>query len=148
MFRFQCEWADGHTASTRSGFDLGHMTIAGEKGICTSRGKKPDQAMMLAIAITDLLYGLERFLKEGQREYTFIGTDSSFAVRFQRTKKGLIAVRCGTTLLGEVEATPMYRAVLSGVESFLGQPGNQLPGDDPVREDLLTAIEEFARLRT
>ncbi|WP_224242244.1 hypothetical protein [Hyalangium gracile] len=55
MFRFRCEWADGHDAMTLTGFDLGHMTFAGEKGICSSRGKKPDQAMMLVIAIKELL---------------------------------------------------------------------------------------------
>ena len=147
MFRFQCEWVDGRTNSARSGYELGHMSFAGEEGICTSRGKVPDQAMMICIAIVELLDGLRRFLAKGQVEYTFVGTDSSFSVQFRRAGKRRIAVRCGKTFLGEVEGTHLCRAVLSGVESFLGQPGNQLPGDDPVREDLLAAIEEFARLR-
>lgn len=148
MFRFQCEWADGGTPSVRSGYGLGHMSFAGKEGICTSRDKVPEQAMMICLAIVELLDGLRRFLNEEQVEYTFVGTDSSFSVQFRRRGKGGISVRCGTTFLGEVEATPLCRAILSGVELFLGQPGNQLPGDDPVREDLFSAIEEFARLRT
>ena len=147
MLQFQCEWADGRTASARSGYELGHMSFAGEEGICTSRGRVPDQAMMICLAIVELLDGLGRFLSEGQLEYTFVGTDSSFSVQFRRGGKGRIAVRCGATFLGEVEGSHLCRAILSGVESFLGQPGNQLLGDAPVREDLLSAIEEFARLR-
>ena len=147
MFRFQCEWVDGRATSARSGYELGHMSFAGEEGICTSRGKVPDQAMMIGLAIVELLDGLRRFLAERQVEYTFVGTDSSFSVQFRRGGKGRIAVRCGTTFLGEVDGSHLCRAILSGVESFLGQPGNQLSGDAPVREDLLAAIEEFARLR-
>ena len=148
MFRFQCEWADGQTTSARSGYELGHMSFAGEEGICTSRGKVPDQAMMICLATVELLDGLRRFLAEGQLEYTFVGTDSSFSVHFRRGAKGRIAVRCGTILLGEVEGALLCRAILSGVDSFLGQPGSQLPGNAPVREDLLAALEEFARLRS
>src|SRR4051812_47318028 len=93
MFRFQCEWGNGPTTSARSGYELGHMSFAGEEGICTSRGKVPDQSMMVCIAIVELLDGLTRFLVEGQVEYTFVGIDSSFSVTFRRTKKGRIAVR-------------------------------------------------------
>ena len=96
--------------------------------------------MMICLAIMELLDGLRRFLLDGKVEYTFVGTDSSFSVLFRRTGKGRIAVRCGTTFLGEVEDSHLCKAILSGVESFLGHPGNQLPGDAPVREDLLAAI--------
>lgn len=103
MFRFQCEWVDGRTTSARSGHELGHMSFAGEEGICTSRGKGPDQAMMICLALVELLDGLRRFLVERQVEYMFVGTDSSFSVQFRRGGKGRIAVRCGTTFLGEAE---------------------------------------------
>jgi hypothetical protein len=144
MFQFQCEWADGPRAATRSGFDLGHMTFASEKGSCTSRGRMPDQAMMLAIAIVELLDGLRRFLAEKRSEYTFVGTDSSFSVRFCKAKGGRIAVQCGTTQLGEVDATTLCRAVLSGAETFFRQPENELSKSDPALEDLTSAIEAFA----
>jgi hypothetical protein len=123
------------------------MSFAGEEGLCTSRGKVPDQAMMICLAIVELLDGLRRFLVEGQGEYTFVGTDSSFSVQFRRGGEGRMTVRCGAILLGEVEGSHLCRAILSGVESFLGHPGNPLSGDAPVREDLLAAIGEFARLR-
>jgi len=88
MFRFQCEWVDGQTTSARSGYELGHMSFAGEAGLCTSRGKVPDQAMMICLALVELLDGLRRFLVERQVEYTFVGTDSSFSVQFRRGGKG------------------------------------------------------------
>lgn len=146
MFLFQCEWLDGQANSERSGFDLGHMTFTGEKGTCTSRGKSPDQVMMLAIAIKELLYGLEMLLKGNQSEYRFIGTDSSFSIRFQKVKKGCIAVRCGATAIGEVAAVDLCRAILSSVEAFIVQPGNELPENDPVREDLFSSVQRFKRL--
>jgi hypothetical protein len=145
MVSFQCEWLNDPVTLERSGFDLGHMTFTGEKGTCTSRGKSPDQVMMLAIAIKELLYGLEMFLKGNQPGYRFIGTDSSFSIRFQKVKKGCVAVRCGTTAIGEVEAVELCRAILSSVEAFIGQPENELPENDPVREDLFSSVQSFRR---
>jgi hypothetical protein len=145
MFQFKCEWADGPRTSTRSGFDLGHMTFVSEKGICSSRGRTPDQAMMLAIAIVELLDGLRRFLLERRSEYTFVGADSSFSVRFRKAKGERIAIQCGASPLGEVDATTLCRAVLSGAETFFQQPENKLPQSDPALEDLTSALEAFAR---
>lgn len=145
MFLFQCEWLDEQT-SERSGFDLGHMTFTGDKGVCTSRGKKPDQAMMLVIAIKELLYGLEMFLKGKQSEYEFVGTDSSFSVRFQKVKRGRVAVRCGATAIGEVEAVELCKSILSNVEEFVFRPGSELPPKDPVRDDLFSSIQSFKHL--
>ena len=143
MVAFQCEWIDEQTE--RSGFDLGHMTFAGEQGTCTSRGKTPDQAMMLAVAIKELLYGLEMLLRGAQSEYKFVGTDSSFSVWFKKSKRGRISLRCGTTELGEAESTDLCKSILQGVETFFVQSGNELPINDPVREDLLSSIQSFKR---
>lgn len=145
VFLLKCEWLDEQVTSERSGFDLGHMTFTGEKGACTSRGKSPDQAIMLAIAIKDLLYGLETLLKGSQPEYRFVGTDSSFSVWFKKVKRGRISVRCGTTELGELEAANLCKTVLSGVEAFIARPGNELPENDPVHEDLLSSVKSFKR---
>src|SRR5690349_18925244 len=117
MVAFQCEWIDEQMTSERSGFDLGHMTFAGGKGTCTSRGKTPDQAMMLAIAIKELLYGLETLLRGAQSEHKFVGADSSFSVWFKKSKRGRISVRCGTTELGEAESTELCKSILQGVET-------------------------------
>jgi hypothetical protein len=145
MFHFQCEWVEGQETPVRSGFELGHMTFAGQQGICSSRGRTPDQAMMLGVAIVELLDGLNQFVSGGSSDYTFIGTDSSFSVRFRKTKGGRIAVQCGATLVDEVEAVSLCRAILAGAETFFRHSGKQLPAGDPVLADLTSAIEEFAR---
>lgn len=145
MVAFQCEWVDEQMSSERSGFDLGHMTFTGEKGTCTSRGKTPDQAMMLAVAIKELLYGLETLLRGAQSEYRFVGADSSFSVWFKKSKRGRISVRCGTTELGETESTELCESILQSAETFFAQPGNELPINDPVREDLLYSIQSLKR---
>jgi hypothetical protein len=145
VFSLECEWLDEQVSLERSGFDLGHMTFTGEKGVCTSRGKSPDQAMMLAIALKELLYGVETLLKGSQPEYRFVGTDSSFSVWFKKVKRGRISVRCGTTELGELETAPLCKAILAGAEAFIAQPGNELPENDPVREDLHSSVQSFKR---
>lgn len=101
--------------------------------------------MMLAIAIKELLYGLETLLKGSRLEYRFVGTDSSFSVWFKKVKRGRISVRCGTTELDELEAANLCKAILSGAEAFIAQPGNELPENDPVREDLLSSVQSFKR---
>jgi hypothetical protein len=146
MFSFRCEWLDERTTLERSGFDLGHMTFTGEQGSCTSHGKSPAQAMMLAIALKELLHGLEMFLRGTQSKYEFVGTDSSFSVCFQKGRRGRITVRCGRTELGEVESAQLCEAVLAGVEAFVTRPGNELPESDPVHEDLFSSIQRFKQL--
>ncbi|MFY0583172.1 hypothetical protein ACN28S_60740 [Cystobacter fuscus] len=101
--------------------------------------------MMLAIAIKELLYGLETLLRGAQSEHKFVGADSSFSVWFKKSKRGRISVRCGTTELGEAESTELCKSILQGVETFFAQPGNELPINDPVREDLLSSIQSFKR---
>ncbi len=100
---------------------------------------------MLAIAITDLLYGLETLLRGERSEYRFVGTDSSFSVWLKKSKQGRISARCGTTELGEAESTVLCKSILHGVETFFAQPGNELPVNDPVREDLLSSVQSFKR---
>lgn len=146
MFAFQCEWLEDPAPPERSGFDLGHMTFTGEQGTFTSKGRTPDQAMMLGIALADLLGGLALMLKGTQAAYRFEGADSSFTVHFEQGKRGRIAVRCGPTVVDEVTARVLGQAIFSEVEAFLARPGDAIAEDDPVHEDLFCAMKEVRRL--
>jgi hypothetical protein len=101
---------------------------------------------MLFIAMKELLYGLEVFLKGGQSEYEFVGTDSSFSIRFRKLKRGRIAVRCGAVAIGEVDAVELCGIMLSSVEEFVARPGSELSESDPVREDLFFSVRRFKNL--
>ncbi|RKG90326.1 hypothetical protein D7W82_04440 [Corallococcus sp. CA049B] len=142
MFRLECEWSDAR-APDRSGFDLGHMTLTSDAGTCTSKGRSPDQGMMLVIAFADLLGGLKALVAGGAKDYLFVGADSSFTLRFKRAKKGRIAIQCGTASLGEVESNELCRAVLQGVESFMARPESALPPGDAAGGDLEMSLREF-----
>ncbi|MBZ4374164.1 hypothetical protein [Corallococcus sp. AS-1-6] len=144
MFRLECEWLDAQDPG-RSGFDLGHMTFTSDAGTCTSKGRSPDQAMMLAVSFVGLLDGLQAVVAGGAKEHLFVGADSSFSLRFKRGKKGRIAIQCGTASLGEVESDELCRAVLEGVESFMARPESALPKGDAARGDLEMTLREFRR---
>ncbi|NPC75617.1 MULTISPECIES: hypothetical protein [Corallococcus] len=142
MFRLECEWLDAHDPD-RTGFDLGHMTFTSDAGTCTSKGRFPDQAMMLAISFVGLLDGLKTLVAGSAKDHLFVGVDSSFSLRLKRAKKGRIAIQCGTVSLGEVESNELCRAVLAGVESFMARPESALPPGDAARGDLEMSLREF-----
>src|SRR4051812_8865049 len=145
MFRFHCEWREPPLGPTRSGYDLGHMTFTGDQGECTSRGRKPDQAMMLVLSISQLLHGLQRLNDGESSTYKFIAVDSSFCVDFDRTSANRIAVRCGKETVDELPASSLLQSIVSGVHELLRQPENQLPQDDLGRRDLIVALTGLSR---
>jgi hypothetical protein len=144
MLRLRCEWLSLEHGEERTGFDLGHMVFSSEQGECTSLGKSPDQAMMVAIAAGELLYGLENFVAKKQPEHRFIGADSSFSVYFRRRKGGRVDVRCNSGgVVAELSVGELLESVLAGVEEFAARAALELPSDDPVRDDLLGYVRDF-----
>lgn len=142
MFRLDCDWIDASDPD-RSGFDLGHLTFTSDEGTCTSKGRTPDQAMMVILSLVGLLDGLRTLLTGNAAEHVFVGVDASFAVRFRKAKKGRVALQCGTVSLGEVEARELCQGILSGVESFVARPESTLPQGDAGQGDLTMALAEF-----
>jgi hypothetical protein len=144
VLELRCEWLDLGPGEKRSTYDLGHMTFSGDRGVCTSRGRNPDQAMMLAMSAGELLGGLENFAKNKHREYRFVGVDSSFSVYFKRMKSGRIDVWCGGGgSIAEVGVDELLGSVLAGVEAFAVQVVNELPAGNHDREDLLIYLRGF-----
>src|SRR5690242_19206874 len=85
-----------------SGFELGHLTLEGDRGSCTSKGHEPDQASMVFLAVAALLDEL-RFLVSlpDQREQEFVAADSSFTLRFYKVGRDRLGVSCNQTVLTE-----------------------------------------------
>ena len=144
MVRLQFEWVEP-LELVPSGYDLGHMTFVGDKGSCTSKGKTPDQAMMLILSFSDLLYGLRRIATQQLDEYMFVGTDSSFIVKFRATSKGHVTVKCRDVIIDEVEIDSLCRSVLSDVQAFMARPENLLPEDDLGQRDLAISIASLVQ---
>ena len=144
LFSFRCEWIGDPEAQMRSGLELGHMTFTGSRGECTSSGS-PRQAMMMGPSLDTLLYEMGRLLTREQLGSNFSAVGSSFAVSFQRVRRGAIEIRCQKTFVGEVDDAELHAAILSGIEAFLPREGSELT-DDVGRADLLNSLPRFKRL--
>lgn len=60
-------------------FSRGHITIRDKGGILSSKGRIPDQSMMIFFSISQLLSEVKMFMTNEERQkYNFIVTDSFF----------------------------------------------------------------------
>jgi len=128
-----------------SGFELGHLEVQGRGATVTSRGRSPDQAMMVFVAAGDLLYGVRAVVsgRPGER-FEFIGTDSSFRLDFTQLRDGRVLLRHGSTEIDTVTADELTSAVFGGVSEFAGRWLSTLASNDAARNDLEASLKEFA----
>ena len=124
-----------------NGFDLGDVRVEGEGGVATSAGHVPDQGMMIYVALTDLLDGLQGLLAKSRREFEFIGTDSSFRLVFRHGKGDRLNVKYRGGTIEEAPATEIASAALASAGEFLSN--HPLPESDPVAGDISAAISEL-----
>lgn len=129
-----------------SGFALGHMSLRGERGACDSRELGGRGAMMVFPTLVEMLDGVRVVLSEEKDEHELVGTGSAWIVRFSRSKSG-ITIRCGAQIIDEVDGTSIRRALLDGVHQFAGPDVSLLCTSDPVRVDLVRAMQRFVARR-
>jgi hypothetical protein len=125
-----------------SGFELGDLTVVGNRGEATSAGHRPDQGMMIFVSITQLLDGLRVLLDRGKGAYEFVGVDSSFTLDFTLRRDQLTIKRRRTDL----DIAPMAEtiaALWTAASEFAADPANALPEGDAVRNDLTAALAAF-----
>jgi len=144
MLRFELEITPCDSEHDIDSFSPGHITIMGRKGSSTSKGKQPDQAIMIFLSIVELLDGLRRFmLAKDVSDYRFIAVDSSF--QFSVTKLGDDCIRLTSEqeIIDEVQTTEMIKAVWKGISAFLSDYGTSIKPDDPGADDLRSAVDSF-----
>ena len=98
------------------GFELGQLTVTTPAGTVTSKGRTPDQSMMIYLAFVDLMTGMSSLLR-GIRGYDFVGADSSFTLRFTRIKDD-VAIHQGKTNLGSVPLSELATCVCDEATRF------------------------------
>jgi len=124
-----------------SGLSRGNATLAGSGGRVTSAGRRPDQSMMIYIALVDLLDGLGDMLGPGgRRDWQWVGTDSSFVVDIRR-RNGRVRVEAMREPVGEVAEAELAATVWKGATDFLAR--NRPAHGDPVAIDLDDALADF-----
>lgn len=132
-----------------SGFDFGDIDVEGNRGSATSRGHRPDQGMMIHLAVADLLYQLRSLVEEHQSRRSkavrreFVGADSSFALDFTLTREGRLVTAQGRQVLDESPAGEALREVGRAAEAFAAAHLPTLPEDDAARGDLEAALRAF-----
>ena len=146
-FHFEIEDVPEHI----HGLDLGHITVRAPGGEITSRGRVPDQAMMLFPSISNLLDGVAG-VASGKKGATFrfSATDSSFSIVFAHEKGGNVSLTRDRKSFGTVPARELVEALWAGVTALLQADGARFDrqADASCKAafgDLDAAIERFAR---
>jgi len=146
MLTFEFEIASENNESVDA-LSLGHITVKGRSTNATSKGRTPDQSMMIFLALVELLDGVRRFSKDEKSDlYNFVGTDSSFQIFITRTKAGHLSITCDDQVVDEVAEIELVRAIWSGADAFVARYGHYLHSDDIVTEDLISSLDEFERI--
>lgn len=128
-------------------YSLGHITIAGRNGAITSKGKIPDQAMMIFISITELLCSIRQFLcDENLKDYNFVGADSSFQFYLKREEKTLVLTNNRSNRVDSVTSSELSRSIWEGVNDFLSKYGHYITLEELIYDDLCYATEEFKKI--
>ncbi|MCZ4121139.1 hypothetical protein [Streptomyces sp. H39-S7] len=131
-----------------SGFDLGHLEVAGNLGSYSSRGHAPDQAMMIYVSLSLLLDGLRSLVEAGRGGYAFGGVDSSFSLKFSLTKDGTLTTQAPGTPVDRSDVRTVVAAAWAAAEGFAAAHLPGLPPDDAGRQDLEMSLAAFAPLVT
>lgn len=127
-------------------FDMGEMIINIDGAEVSSKGKVPSQSMMIFVAITDLMDGLRNFFTKKKSDYEFIGTDSSFRLKFSKVKKGGIRLNHAGINYDGIDEAELKREILHAAENFVGLCGDNIQGSGAALDGLNSAINDFKKL--
>ncbi|MFD3452853.1 hypothetical protein ACFWVC_11780 [Streptomyces sp. NPDC058691] len=97
--------------------------------------------MMIHLALSLLLDHLA-VLRSTGKQVTFVGTDSSFTIRFRPTRRG-IAISSGNTHVGTTRSEELFAEVLRAAEEFAGAELHRFPDDDAAGSDLAASLRQF-----
>ena len=146
MIKILCSFAD-ELPTDPIGFDLGDMEIIGKHGSFSSKFKHPNQSLMLILSLVSLLDGLRRLLSTPkEKEFEFIGVDSSFRIVFRKSRNGQIDIYGQDTLIDSITKSQLKEAVEKSILKFaksnnLGQWMNVAEAND--FQDSLRSFQAF-----
>lgn len=101
------------------GYERGHIDISGNLGTTTSKNRTPDQSMMLVLSIVDILDGLRRlFADRKNKSYRFVGTDSSFELKFEMSPGNNVTIRERDNDIHTGNISNVIIEMLNAVSSF------------------------------
>jgi hypothetical protein len=113
-------------------FDMGDLEFSFGNSTISSVGNSR-LSNMIYVSVSDLIDGLLK-LKNGAKQYKFIGADSSFVLLFE-ANKGSIYVRYQKDKLGPFPILALLNAVHKGLEEFMMEDRNHLPVNGSMHTD-------------
>jgi hypothetical protein len=123
---------------TEGGFALGHLRLEGEGRVNSETGGSR-KAMMVYPSASLLLQHIGELLAGSRTSVEYVGTGSSFTVRFIR-KGARVSVRADGVVIGSFATTEVFEACLEGAKELLAR--HPLPADDLAFKDLTESIAE------
>lgn len=129
------------------GFSRGHITIQDKQEMLTSKGRVPDQSMMIFHSISSLLDDTRQFFQNPRAKgYTPTFT-SSFQFTIKRHKNGMFILTSSGKNFEEVtQADLVVKAIWNGVNDFLDKYGKYVNITDSIYDDLSESVEDFQDL--
>jgi hypothetical protein len=125
-----------------SGFELGGISIKINDKEFSSENKKPDQSMMIFIALSDLLNGI-RYIWEGKgREFRFVGADSSFTILFRKIKNNVLYL-IQEKEIAEVDFKQFKDELYFAIEHFYLSYCDKIASDDAAIYDLKNSLNNY-----
>ncbi len=124
-------------------FDLGHITIVTSRSEVTSKNKSPDQAMMIFIAVSDLLFAVMKLYDLKINESVeFVGADSSFSINFKKEREK-IEVFYKKQLIEKSTVEALAKDLWRCMLPFYNKYFNQLGNDCAAGEDWESSMKLF-----
>lgn len=144
MLTLELELVSSHGETHADGFVPGHMTISGLRLPVSSKGKQPDQAMMIFPSLIELLDGIRFWLSENHiSACVFSAVDSSFEFTLGKEEMDRVGLTYRKEMLGTVSKAELLQAVWAGVNSFVARYGHYLTSSDPLFQDWQKALNAF-----
>jgi hypothetical protein len=125
-----------------SGFDLGGISIQINDTEFTSANKKPAQSMMIFIALSDLLDGIRCLWEGKEKEFKFVGADSSFTILFRKDEKNILYLEAGKQI-AETDFKEFRDQCYFGIERFYLSYCDKIAPDDDAIFDLKNSLSQY-----
>lgn len=123
-------------------FDMGSLTITFDGGSITSKGKQPNQDMMIFVASSDLLCGIHELVRSKKKQYDFIGADSSYKISFKKMKKDNVELIHEGKSVGIFSGEELLASIYNAVKELHDSYSDILEGTGAAKEDLEYALNK------
>jgi len=141
---FRVEYSVNSDNETMSGFDLGHLGVLTDLGSFNSSHCDPPKTMMIFLSLVGLLDGLRRLFQNSKTPYfEFVGTDSSFIIKFYRLADGYFSIFVDGEAAGTVPEHEIVTHISKVLVPSVSVLARKLSDSDAVKEDLNDACTDF-----